>query len=315
MTKEKLKIRSMKPDEWDQVAELIHISTNAWYKSHHGFEIFGGPPSDCRLFPEVYEALDPGCCALSIGAETKAITGSCFYHPRETHVSLGILNVHPDHFGKGVAGALLDFVINFSKEQSKPLRLVSSALNLDSFALYNRRGFAVTGFYQDMLIEVSDEGLAQPDLPAGSILRDAVSEDVEAIADLEMRLAGIRREKDIAHFIANKAGIWGMSVLEKSDGSLAGYLASVNHPGSRMLGPGVAEDEETAAALLVQELNQRHRGAKLVFLIPSSRPKLVASAQALGARICELHVSQTLSDTPQSPADGIVFPTFMPETA
>ena len=143
MTKEKLEIRSMKPDEWDQVAELIHISTNAWYQSHHGFEIFGGPSSDCRLFPEVYEALDPGCCALAIGCETGAITGSCFYHPRETHVSLGILNVHPDHFGKGVAGALLDFVIDYSKEQSKPLRLVSSALNLDSFALYNRRGFAV----------------------------------------------------------------------------------------------------------------------------------------------------------------------------
>jgi hypothetical protein len=29
--------------------------------------------------------------------------GSCYYRARETHVSLGIMNVHPNHFGKGVA--------------------------------------------------------------------------------------------------------------------------------------------------------------------------------------------------------------------
>ena len=309
-----LEIRPIKQDEWDLVAELIHVSTNAWYQDHYGFDIFTGPTSNCLVFPEVYENLDPGCCIAAFDPGSGVLAGSCFYHPRETHVSLGILNVHPDHFGKGIAGKLLDFVINFAKQRDQPLRLVSSALNLDSFALYNRRGFAVTGFYQDMLIEVPNQGFTIP-LPDGMTVRDASPEDAAKMADLELKLAGIRREKDFAHFIENKAKIWGVSILEKADGTLAGFLASVNHPGSRLLGPGVAEDEATAAALLARELDVRHRGAKLVFLIPSSRPKLVAFAKDLGARICELHVSQTLSDEPQPPATGIVFPTFMPETA
>ena len=50
----------METDEWNEVAELIHESTNSWYVANGKNPIFKGPPSDALLFCEVYEALDPG---------------------------------------------------------------------------------------------------------------------------------------------------------------------------------------------------------------------------------------------------------------
>ena len=113
-------LRTMRPDEIDQVASLIHASTNDWYQSHGLGKIFQGPPSDCRLFCEVYEDLDPGNCLVAEADETGQLLGSCFFHPRETHSSLGIMNSHPDAAGKGVAKAILDRIIEMADEPYQP---------------------------------------------------------------------------------------------------------------------------------------------------------------------------------------------------
>ena len=55
------------------------------------------------------------------------------------------------------------------------------------------------------------------------------------------------------------------------------------------------------------------RGKTLVFLAPCAASTLVRTAYAWGARNVELHVAQ--STAPVVGAKGIVFPTFMPETA
>src|SRR4029079_16697588 len=109
---------------------------------------------------DVYNALEPGCCVLAENAETGRLMGSCFYHPRERHVSLGIMNVPPNYFGRGVGGALLRHIIDYTERHGhKALRLTSSALNLDSFSLYNRYGFVPRCAYQDMFLPVPPEGL------------------------------------------------------------------------------------------------------------------------------------------------------------
>src|SRR6476620_7830544 len=95
-------VRPMKSGEEAEIAALIYRSTNSWYQSKLGHEIFTGKPEDCRIFVDTYEILDPGCCLVAEGEDGK-IAGSCFYHPRETHVGLGIMNVVPDQTGKGVA--------------------------------------------------------------------------------------------------------------------------------------------------------------------------------------------------------------------
>src|SRR5687767_6378371 len=147
-------LRPATPDDARAVADLVCISTNYWYEVQRGFRIFPAGPDACRLFADVYEALDPGCCVLAEEPGTRRLMASCFYHPRETHVSLGIMNVHPNFFGRGVASRLLKFITDFSERERKPTRLVSSAMNLDSFSLYSRAGFVVQAAFVDMTIQV-----------------------------------------------------------------------------------------------------------------------------------------------------------------
>lgn len=297
----------MRPDERDEVAALIHKSTNAWYESRGIGTAFRGEPDTCLVFCEVYEDLDPENCVIARDNETRQLLGSCFFHPRETHSTLGIMNSHPDAAGTGVAKAILDRIIEMAEERGKSLRLVSSCLNLDSFSLYSRRGFAPYAFFQDMTLAVPEHGI-----PATGRARPATLTDLDAIADLEMDVWGTSRVKDWRYFIENQRGLWHVSVVESESGSgLDGVLASIFHPGSNMLGPGLARDDSSAEALIVSELNA-HRGRRPVFLIPSTRRGLVQAMYRLGARNCELHVAQSRGPAPE--ISGIVMPTFMPET-
>ncbi|MEM7014758.1 MAG: GNAT family N-acetyltransferase [Verrucomicrobiota bacterium] len=301
-------LRSMRPDEFDQVASLIHASTNTWYESHGLGRIFNGPPSDCRVFCEVYEDLDPGNCIIAEDQETGQLLGSCFFHPRETHCTLGIMNAHPDAAGKGVAKALLDRMIEMAQGRGQPLRLVSSCLNLDSFSLYSRRGFAPYAVFQDMMLQVPEDGIPAAE---SDNIRDATPDDVPAIDALEREIWGTSRAKDWAYFIDNVRGNWHVSVSAAADGQLNGVLASIYHPGSNLVGPGVAKDAKVAEQLFVAELNQ-HRGRTPVFLVPADNRDLVAAMYRHGARNCEMHIAQSNGEFPT--INGVLMPTFMPET-
>ncbi|MCF6311345.1 MAG: GNAT family N-acetyltransferase [Verrucomicrobiales bacterium] len=300
----------MKKSDWPEVANLIYLSTNHWYQTQQGISAFSGGPDVCLLFCQVYEDIDPDCCLIAKHEQTGMILGSCFYHPRETHVSLGIMNVHPNYFGAGVAGALLNEIIQFSQQRERPLRLVSSALNLDSYSLYNRKGFVPTAIYQDMVIKVPSNGIDTSNFDLSRI-RDADLEDVSAMGALEFEVSGISRERDYCYFIENDLDIWHVSISEDKNGAINGFLVSVNHPGSNMLGPGISKNADTAANLIVSELNQ-HQGRSPIVLVPADQRPLVDAMYSIGAKNCELHFAQVLGD--QQPINGIVMPTFMPET-
>jgi GNAT superfamily N-acetyltransferase len=306
-----MRLRALKPTDYDAVAELICESTNRWYAARNMGPIFTGGPAACRVFTDVYEALDPGCCVVQEVEATERIIGSCFYHPRDTHVSLGIMNAHPEFFGRSVARELLRFVTDFADREGKPLRLMSSAMNLDSFSLYTRAGFVPRAVFQDMCLPVPPEGL--PFLARGvDRVRQATLDDVNAMVALEMEIAHISRAKDFRHFVENASGIWHVSVLDRAGGAgIDGFLASVNHPGNNMLGPGVARTQADAAALILAELNH-HRGRRPVFLVPAECDQLVRQLYAWGARNCEIHFAQVRGRF--DGFHGVVMPTFMPET-
>ena len=156
-------------------------------------------------------------------------------------------------------------------------------------------------------------GLDRPNLDVIGLLRvrEATMDDVGAMADLEMELSHIRREKDYRHFVENAAGIWHVSVIEGERGGIDGFLCSVNHPGSNMLGPGVMRTETDAMALLHSELDV-HRGRAPVFLVPVDAAELVQAAYSWGARNCEIHFCSVYGHF--RGFDGISMPTFMPET-
>ncbi len=306
-----MRLREMTSDDRHEVAELIYASINTWYQLRGMPQIFRGGPQVTEVFYDVYSVVDPGCGIVAEHTETGRLTGSCYYHPRPRHVSLGIMNVHPNYFGQGVGRELLRFIIDYTDSHGyKALRLTQSALNLDSFSLYNKAGFVPRYAYQDMMLAVPKDGIQQS--AAGSErVRDATLDDIEAMAALEMEVSGITREQDYRYLIENALGVWHLSVFEGTNGAIEGFLASCGHQAMNMAGPGVMRTEEQAAALILRELD-RHRGRMPVFLIPVEKEKLVRQAYEWGARNCELHFCQVRGEF--QPFQGVNMPTFLPET-
>ncbi len=305
-----LQHRPMVPGDRSEVAELICLSTNYWYQAHGFPRIFSGGPDSTVLFFDVYSALPGSFGVVAEDLATGRLAGSCFYHIRPTHVSLGIMNVHPNCFGRGVARGLLEYVIDIANQGGKPLRLVSSAMNLDSYSLYTRAGFVPRAVYQDMILPVPESGLDRQ-VPGNAIIREGRQDDVPRMAELELAVSHIRRDDDYRHFLENPEGIWHVSIRDGAAGEIDGFLVSCSHAGCNMLGPGVMRDQETAAALILAELD-RHRGRSPVFLVPVAQSDLVRQAYSWGARNCEMHFSQVLGEF--TPLEGVYMPTFMPET-
>jgi len=305
-------LRPMEPRDRIEIAELICVSTNYWYQSRGAGPIFAGGPESTVLFFDVYEALDPGCGVVAENPANGRIMGSCFFHPRETHVSLGIMNVHPNYFGRKVARALLKYITDYADANGYPAtRLVQSAMNLDSYSLYTRAGFVPRYAYQDMLVKVPAAGIVRC-FPGQERVRPATLADVPKLASLEREVAGIAREKDYRFFIENQHGIWAGLVYEGESGQIDGFMFSSKHSGSNMVGPGVARTEQQALALTGTALD-RYRGGAAVLLAPVVCYQLVAALYDLGAVNVEIHFCQVRGQ--YQPFAGISMPVFLPESA
>lgn len=306
-----LTLRTMRPDDFDEVADLIFLSTNSWYQQNQGVQAFPGKPEDCRIFCEVYEDLDPEGGLVVVDEKRELLVGSCFVHPRETHVSLGILNVHPLAFGSGVAKKLLDEIREMATSRQLPLRLVSSALNLDSYSLYNRAGFIPIQTYQDMNLSVPARGIpeVEKDLPS---VREADLVDLMSLGQIEFEVSGISREKDYCYFLENSSGLWQTLVSEDENGEVDGFLVSIDHPAIRMIGPGAIRSAASFEALLRAQLD-RFRGKSVTFVVPADQPEVTRIGYDLGARNCELHFGQVIGEA--QPIQGISIPSFLPESA
>jgi GNAT superfamily N-acetyltransferase len=300
----------MSPGDRAEVASLIQVSLNFWYRLHGRPPIFSGDPMAADVFFEVYHALEPGCGIVARDTASGLLAGSCFYHPRPHHVGLGIMNVHPNYFGTGAASALLRYIIGVADQQAKAVRLTSSALNLDSFSLYTRHGFVPRHLFQDMVLPGPAGGLKLAHAGASRI-RDATLDDVAGMAGLELTVSGISRELDYRFAIENPLGCFHASVYEGASGSVDGFILSCAHRSFQMVGPCVARSEREAEALILSELD-RFRGRTTLFLLPAEQSALVARMYDRGARNAELHLCQVRG--PFQPFAGISTPAFLPES-
>ena len=306
-----MQVRRMEAKDRSEVAELICASTNHWYQVRGGSASFPAGPGITDVFFEVYEAMDPGCGVVAENTETGRLMGSCFYHPRPLHCSLGIMNVHPNYFGRGVARTLLARIIDYAQEKGYPaVRLTSSAMNLDSFSLYNRAGFVPRCVYQDMLIEVPPSGYSGTTDNTDRV-RPARLDDVEQMAKLELEVSGIRRDDDYRFAIGNRGEMWDILAYEGRGGAIEGFLISVKHAAMPILGPGVMRTQEQAAALVAKALD-RYAGGSTLLLVPVLCEDLVRQLYAWGAKNCELHFCQVRGEF--QPFAGVNMPTFLPET-
>ncbi len=308
-----MRLRQMTPEDATEVAELIYASINVWYRDNGHSEIqFQGSPAITEVFYETYDALAPGATVVAVNPTSGRIMGSCFFHPRPTHVGLGIMNVHPNYFGLGVGKALLKHICEYTDSKDYPaLRLTSSALNLDSFALYSRSGFVARLAYQDMWVAVPEGGLGAS-VPGRDRVRPAALADAPSMEALELEISSVSRGPDYAHTIENAQGFWGAAVLDGASGGIDGYVISSGHAAMNIIGPLVARTDDDAIALISHALDL-YPGRTPLVLVPVERGKIVQQMYAWGARISELHFCQVRGEF--QPFRGVSMPTFMLETA
>ena len=308
--KSELSINRLGPSEVDAAARLIHGALAHWYgKNLNQPDKFGAEWEPFRIFPQVYEGLDPNSAVAARDGGTGDLLGVCFFHPRPRHVSVGIVAVDPAAGGRGVARAMVEEVLAVADAAGLPVRLVSSLFNLESFSLYTRLGFVPGMVFQDMVFPVGVLP-ALAEVPDG-VVRVAELRDVAAMAALEGRLTGMDRAQDFAYFVRNDPPVWHTLVLLGKDGELRGFLSSFNDGVSAMLGPGQTETEGDAMALIARQLHY-HAPAVPVLLVSARSAGLVAALYAAGARNLELHVAQVRGVA--QVAEGVVIPTFLPES-
>ena len=306
-------LRPLESKDVPEHADLLYSSFNAWYWKHGwGKDYFGCSPQETSIFYDIYNDLTPGCSIAAFDPETGRMMGSCFYHPREHHVSLGIMSVHPNYGGRGVGRQLVNYILDYTRENDyKSCRLVSSAINMDSFSLYNRAGFIPRVTYHDMVINVPDEGIGDVKVSGEENVRDAVISDIGAMGDIEMEVSGIKREIDYRYAIENPRGALHASIYENDQKNIEGFMISVKHPALNMLGPCVARTEEVAIALIRREI-ERFKGTWVLFSIPMEKRKMVEQMYSWKAINVETHLKEVWGEF--NGFNGISMPSFLPET-
>ncbi len=305
-------LRSLTDDDRNDYAQMLYSSFNTWYAAH-GWpsDYFRCQPEQTGIFLDVYNDISPDCSIAAFDPNNDRLMGACFYHPREHHVSLGIMSVNPDYFQRGVGRALVNHIVDFTDTHQYPaLRLVSSAINMDSFSLYNRSGLIPRNGYHDMVLPIPNTGL-QVNFPLRDQVREARPEDVEAMASLEMDVSGISRINDYRYAIENPRELLQALVFENQNGHIDGFMISIRHHALNMLGPCVARSEKATLALLLQA-TERFRGEVPLFVVPMDKRALVETLYNWGARNVETHLFQVRGKF--QAFNGVSMPSFLPET-
>jgi GNAT superfamily N-acetyltransferase len=305
-------LRALRDDDVPEYADLLFSAFNAWWWKH-GLckDFYDCHPIDVSIFYKIYNDMSPGCSVAAFHKDTGRMMGACYYHPREYHVSLGIMSVHPNYGGQGVGRAMVDYILDYTKDNGyKACRLVGSAMNLDSFSLYNRSGFVPRLSYQDMMLDVPSGGM-DVSVPGEHKVREAKLEDVQSMADLEMEVSGVTRLVDYPYWIKNSRGVMHATVYENDQGGIEGFLNSVKCPAINILGPCVARSEEVAIALIRREL-ERYRGILTLFVIPTTKRKMVETFYEWKAFNVETHFKQVWGEFQEY--RGVSLPSYLPET-
>jgi len=300
----------LQPSQYDEAATLIHASTNAWYLKNTGRVAFACEPAGCRLFPDTYDALDAGQCITATDDSTGQLIGTCYLHPRETHIGVGIVNTAPDVAAAGVASLMLREACAIADASGLPLRLVSSASNLDSYSLYHRQGFVARQIFQDMLLQVpEDTSMLTSEIDTASV-RPATISDVPAIAALEREQTGSYRPADWTHFL--ETDHFAVFVDVAPDGAICGALNVTNHAANCTLGPAHARDEASICSLLAAALPVVAGRTALVLVSPAATT-VTSLLYAWKARNADIHLLQVRGA--YTAPTGVQLMTFLPESA
>jgi len=311
--KSSMLLRPLQDSDVSEYAELLYGAFNFWYWKHGwGKNFLNCHPQETAIYCQIYKDINPGCSVAVFDENNGRMMGVCFYHPREYHVSLGVMSVHPNYGGQGVGRQMINHILTYTREHDyDACRLVSSAGNMDSFSLYNRAGFVPYLSYQDMVITIPETSLGSIPIAGTDCVREANLSDIDQMGLLELEVSCIKREIDYRYAIENPRDIFHASVYVNHQQQVEGFMISVKHPALNMLGPCVARTEAIAIALIRQEL-ERFNGSQVLILIPMDKRKIVEQMYAWIAINVETHLYEVWGKF--TGFNGVNIPGFLPET-
>lgn len=330
---------------------LVHGSFNAWYW-RHGWngDFITCTPDEAAVFLDVYLELDgAGHSVAAFHAASGQLAGACFYHVRPpSHVSLGVMCVHASFEKRGVGRNLVRRIVREQEERGLPsLRLMSSALSMDSFSLYNRAGFTPRVLHQDMVVTLPapavrrEEGVPLP--PGGGVedrdavtttttdpdtitIRHATPDDVPAMVQLEELISGITRPQDFEYCIRDERRMFDVYVATERDPAstpMVGFCIALRCPLSHQLGPGVARDDVVMTRLFHHALTHTYEdqtkddddgggSTSVLAVVPVRATRVVRYLYGRGAKNVETHFLQVKGAYQEM--NGVSIPSFLPET-
>jgi len=235
--------------------------------THHGF---------VPDFPSVEVAVDavahliehPGF--FSVVAERDGrIVGSNFLDERSMIVGVGPITVDPEAQSAGIGRALMDAVLERSRERRVPgVRLLQSAYNNDSMSLYAKLGFDVREPFA--MIQGRSLGLEI----SCCTVRPATKADAEACNAVCARVHGHDRAGELLDALAR-----GTASVAERNGRITGYTTGIG-----FFGHSAGETDDDVEALIAAA--ERFDGPG--FLVPMRNTELLRWCLSRGLRVSNM---------------------------
>ena len=230
-----IRVRPLRDADVDQAAQILVGAFAQVYRQRGHTPPFPNVESAAWLCRSYLE-LDPDGCVIAEAGELAVGVG--FVHLRGATASIGPIAARMGG-PRGVGQALMAHVSKLTAGCTS-VRLFQDGFNPDSFGLYARLGFVVR--------DVAPYLLASELIPAKRIpseVRPARPEDRARIEDLDRRLIGADRSRDIEFLMSTGSVL----VLERRR-ALDGFLFLRSLPARAVVGPAIATTEEGMCALL-----------------------------------------------------------------
>ncbi len=260
------------PEQADEVGAMVYESFREIAERHNFTPAFATP----QLAQLVIRLL-----AQTEGNESYLLVEdgqplACnFGDERDEVVGIGPVAVAVDQQGRGLGRQVMEALVERSERNGfTSLRLVQSAYNMQSFALYHSLGFEVQSMFA-----IAKGRPSADDQPADHV-RDYTAADLDACDALHRDVMGFGRRHDLELFAT-----FAPPVVVERGGQIAGYLT--RFPGEEaFVMHGVARDEGALRDLIIGTGNAEE--GTLTLQLPCGQAETLRWAMAGGFRISEL---------------------------
>lgn len=269
-----MQIRPAVPPDAEACGRIIYDAFQGIAGSH------GFPPD----FPSTEAAIglaraqiaDPSVFGVVAELDGQVI-GSNFLMEGDAIRGVGPITVDPKTQGTGVGRRLMQAVLERSSG-AKGVRLLQDAFNMRSIALYSSLGFTV----REPVIVMT--GRPEGNLPADTVVRPMIEQDIDACDALCRKVHGISRRGELVNAVGSLTPL-----VAERNGGITAYMTV---PSFWIANHGVADSEEDMRALIVEAAVI----GPVSFLIPTRQTSLFNWCLAQGMRAVKPMTLMTMGD-------------------